>query len=124
MLSTTQKEQTSLQSIIPQSLESKGKNYNSLVRMILLGKLTGIEKLNLIRHKPTGINLYSWQEMLTLQSFVIVQRNLAEYQRETNLPATSAQTDKQAWLQSANGHEKRAKSAFPPQIEGSAPPYR
>lgn len=68
--------------------------------------------------------LYSGQESLTLQNFVIVQRNLAEYRRETNLPATSAQTDKQTRLQGAYGLEKREKGVVPPQVKGAPPAYR
>ena len=68
--------------------------------------------------------MYCGQESLILHSFVIVQRNLAEYRRETNLPATSAQTDKQAWIQSAHGHEKREKSVVPSQVERAPPAYR
>jgi hypothetical protein len=55
------------------------------------------------------------QNNLILQSFVIVQQNLVEHYCETNLSAASAQTDKQAWLQGAHGHKKRAQSALPPQ---------
>jgi hypothetical protein len=68
--------------------------------------------------------LCTGEECLILQSFVIVQRNLAEYRRETNLPATSAQTDKQTRLQSPHGHEKREKSAVPTPVERTPPPYR
>jgi len=69
-------------------------------------------------------SLYSGQESLILQSFVTVKRILAEYRRETNLPATSAQTDKQAWLQSAHGHEKRAEGVVPSQVERAPSAYR
>jgi hypothetical protein len=47
-----------------------------------------------------------------------------EYRRETNLPATSAQTDKQTWLQGAHGLEKREKSTLSPQVERTPSAYR
>ncbi len=124
MLSTGRSEESLPQSIIPENLESKGKNYNSLNRLIVLGKSAkkNVSCTNALLRKRKC--LYCGQESLTLQSFVIVQRNLAEYRRETNLPATSAQTDKQAWIQSAHGLEKREKSAVPSQVEGAPPAHR
>ena len=70
------------------------------------------------------IGLYPGTNSGTLQSFVIVQHNLAEHLSETNLPATSAQADKQTRIQSAHGNEERAKGLVPPKSQGPTSAYR
>jgi ribonuclease P protein component len=50
-----------------------------------------------------------------------VQRNLSESRRETNLPATPAKKDKQAWLSGAHGHQERPKGTRPPEGQRASP---
>ena len=68
--------------------------------------------------------MYARTNSGTLQSFVIVQHNLAEHLSETNLPATSAQADKQTRIQSAHGNEEWAKGLVPPKSQGPTSAHR
>jgi hypothetical protein len=61
--------------------------------------------------------------MLIMHSFGIVYIKTLEYRSEKDLSTASQETNKRAWISSADGNQKRAQGFVPAKSKRATPPY-